>query len=172
MNLILLFLNKKIHNYFSLLTLFSFLYLNYYINKITQNLYYYKRIKFLKKRNSNYNESNIQTIEDKLNWLAIYDVNQLKGKCSDKLLLHEYSKEILGKDICNKVLKIYNQSNQIIFDELPMQFVLKVNHGSSFNIIVENKTNLNEDITKKTLDHWMKFNYGKHGAEFHYSFIN
>ena len=106
-NVIKLFDNKININIISLLMLFLFLYLNFYINKKSQNIYYYKRVQFLKTINKTYNELNIQTMEDKLNWLAIHDVNKLKGKCSDKLLLHEYSKEILGKDICNKVLKIY-----------------------------------------------------------------
>ena len=49
--------------------------------------------------NRTYNESNLLTFEDKMNWIAIHDVNKLKGRCSDKILLHEYSKRILKKDI-------------------------------------------------------------------------
>ena len=59
---------------------------------------------------------------------------------------YEFSKRILKKDICNKILKIYDNPDQINIDELPEQFVLKTNHGSGFNIY-------------KT-------------KEFHYSFIN
>ena len=77
----------------------------------------------------------------------------------------------MGKDICNKILKIYDNEEQINFDELPKQFVIKTNHGSGFNIIVDNKTNLNINNTKKSLSEWMKKDYGKIGAEFHYSFI-
>ena len=141
------------------------------IEKKKNSYFYRKRLHFLKKNNKIYNESNIITIEDKLNWLAINDVNELKGNCSDKILLHEYSKKKLGKDICNKILKIYDNEEQINFDELPKQFVIKTNHGSGFNIIVDNKTNLNINNTKKSLSEWMKKDYGKIGAEFHYSFI-
>ena len=121
--------------------------------------------------NKFYNESNIITIEDKLNWLAIHDVNELKGNCSDKILLHDYSKKKIGKDICNKILKIYDNVEQINFNLLPEQFVLKVNHGSQYNIIVDNKTNLNKEDAKEKLKKWMKIDYGKLGTEFHYSFI-
>ena len=65
--------------------------------------YYERRISKI----GNYNESNLVTFSDKINWLIIHDTNELKGKCADKILLHEYSKKKLGKDICNKILKIY-----------------------------------------------------------------
>ena len=114
-----------------------------YLIKIKK--YYEKRIKFLSnaiKKKRNYNESDILTFEDKINWLLIHDTNRLKGKCADKIFLHEYSKKKLGKDICNKILKIYNSETEIDIKELPNQFVFKTNHGSAFNIIVEDKAKL------------------------------
>ena len=95
----------------------------------------------------------------------------MKGKCADKILLHDYSKRILKKDICNKILKVYDNPNQIDISKLPEQFVLKTNHGSTFNIIVHNKSELNVEEAKSTLSKWLKIDYGKRGAEFHYSFI-
>ena len=65
-------------------------------------------IKDAKENNRTYNESNLLTFEDKLNWLTIHDSTSLKGKCADKIMLHKYSKYILGKDYCNKIIKIYN----------------------------------------------------------------
>ena len=111
------------------------------IQKMKNNYYYFERIKFLEKHGRQYNESNLVTFEDKLNWLLIHDTNILKGKCADKILLHEYSKIKLGKDICNKIIKIYKNTRQIDFNELPDNFVIKTNHGSGFNIIVNNKLN-------------------------------
>ena len=138
---------------------------------IIRKIYYLKRIKYLKKIGRQYNESNLVTIEDKINWLIIHDTNRLKANCADKILLHEYSKIKIGKDICNKILKIYNNSHQIDFNELPNMFVIKTNHGSGFNIIVNNKTGLDFENTKKLFDDWMKIDYGELYSEFHYSFI-
>ena len=135
------------------------------------NYYYNKRTKFLKKYNRIYNEFNITTLEDKINWLCIHDVNQLKGKCADKILLHEYSINKLGKDICNKIIKIYDNEKQLNFEELPMKFVLKANHGSGFNLIIQNKTELNVENAKNLARKWMRTDFGKKNAEFHYSFI-
>jgi hypothetical protein len=113
----------------------------------------------------------LQTFQDKLNWLLIHDTNKLKGKCADKILLHKYSKKILGKDICNKILKIYNNVEEININELPDKFVLKTNHGSSFNIIVNDKKGFNITKTKKKIKKWLNIDYGKKNSEFHYSFI-
>ena len=129
--------------------------------------YYERRIAIYK----NYNESNLVTFSDKINWLIIHDTNELKGKCADKILLHEYSKKKLGKDICNKILKIYNNVDEINLDELPNQFALKTNHASGFNIIVDNKNNFNLEKEKRQLNQWLTIDYGQQGAEFHYSFI-
>ena len=54
---------------------------------------------------------------------------------------------------------------------MPNSFVIKANHGSGFNIIVNNKTQLNIEKTKKLLKDWIKIDYGKIVAEFHYSLI-
>ena len=135
------------------------------------NYYYTKRIETISTQGRKYNESNLTTFEDKINWIAIHDVKKLKAKCADKILLHTYSKRILKKDICNKILKVYDNVGQINISELPEQFVLKANHGCGFNIIVHNKSELDEDLARKTLSNWLKIDYGKKNAEFHYSLI-
>ena len=134
-------------------------------------IFYKKRQKFLKKYNVTYNESNLITFQDKINWFIIHDTNELKGNCSDKILLHEYSKKKLGKDICNKIIKIYNNAEEFELNELPNTFILKTNHGSGFNFIVNNKSNIDFINIKSLLHSWFNIDYGKFMAEFHYSFI-
>ena len=167
-------LTKKI---FRLLLKLALILINLYfsififLTKKEENYYYIKRNKFLKNKGKTYNESNLITLEDKLNWLIIHDTNKLKTKCADKILLHEYSKKKLGKDICNKIIKIYNKTDEINLDELPEQFVLKTNHGSGFNFIVKNKNKINFNNAKNMINYWMSQNFGRRLKEFHYSFI-
>jgi len=162
----------KIIKLVSLLLLICFhMFCNIYSKRLL-NYYYTKRLEIIKKKGRQYNDSNIITFEDKINWICIHDVRKLKGKIADKILLHEYSKRILKKDICNKILKIYDDPYQIKISELPNQFVLKTNHGSGFNIIVHNKSKLNITLARENLSKWLKIDYGKKKAEFHYSFIN
>lgn len=157
-----------------ILCFFFILCLHKYFTILLNNLitYYYKRrLEIIKRLGRHYNDSNIVTFEDKINWIGIHDVRKLKGKIADKILLREYSKRILKKDICNKILKVYDDPNKINISELPEQFVLKTNHGSGYNIIVHNKSELDVKAAKKKLSHWLKIDYGKLKGEFHYSFI-
>ena len=162
--------------YSKIILIFIIIIFNNYLSHLfllrIQN-YYKKRIRFLHslKRKRNYNESNIVSISDKINWLIIHDTYRLKGKCADKILLHKYSKIKLGKDICNKILKIYDSEKEIDLNKLPNQFVFKTNHGSAFNIIVEDKKKLNLKDAKFLLNKWMNKDFGEKNAEFHYSFI-
>ena len=107
---------------------------NYYSKKLL-NYYYTTRLQKIREWNRPYDESNLVTFEDKINWIAMHDVTKLKGKCADKILLHQYSKRILKKDICNKILKIYEDPFKINITELPEQFVLKTNHGSGLILL-------------------------------------
>ena len=157
-----------------LISLIFFLSAIYFVNIYSKNLleyYYNKRLEKLKRWGKHYNESNLVTIEDKINWLSIHDVRKLKGKLADKILLHDYSRRILKKDICNKILKIYDSPDEINITELPDQFVLKTNHGSGYNILVYNKSELDIEWAKRQLSHWLQVDYGARGAEYHYSFI-
>ncbi len=118
-----------------------------------------------------YNESNLITFQDKLNYLLIHESCEYKSLLVDKIRLREYSQKKLGKNICVPVLKIYNNTNEINLDELPEKFVLKCNHGSGMNILVKNKSDFNLENAKITLNNWMKTNYGFYFGEMQYIFV-
>lgn len=79
--------------------------LQLYIENRTE-FYIKGRQKVMKGIGSIYNDSNILTFQDKLNWLLVHDSPELKTNIVDKILLREYSKKILGKDICVPIIKI------------------------------------------------------------------
>ena len=136
-----------------------------------EDFFYKLRVRYLDLQGTKYDDYNLITFQDKINWLIIHDSTPLKARCSDKILVHEYSIEKLGKDICNKIIKIYNNVEEINFDELPNQFAIKANHGNSYNIIVHNKALLDKNVTKEYLNHWLHSDYGDYRKEFHYTFI-
>ena len=133
--------------------------------------YFQKRTSYLRKQRINYDESKLITFQDKINYLTIHESPEYKTDLADKIKIHQYSKKILGKDICSPILKIYNNSHEINLDELPEKFVLKCNHGSGMNIFCKNKAEFNFEKAKISLDQWMKTNYAFCGAEFQYLFI-
>lgn len=122
----------------------------------------------VKSRMNFYNETKLITIQDKINYLTIHESPDYKSKIVDKILLHEYSKKMLNKDICVPILKIYKDTDEINLDELPDKFVLKCNHGSAMNIICTDKSNFNLKNAKFLLNYWKKINYGFISSEFQY----
>ncbi len=130
------------------------------------------RKNFLRKNHVVYNESNIISYQDKLNWLVIHESPQYKSFLVDKLKLRDYSKRILGKDICVPLLKIYENEKDIKFGELPNKFVLKLNHGYGMNIICEDKSKLDFEKVLERLKYWKNINYGLLTTEFQYLYVN
>lgn len=130
------------------------------------------RKNFLRQHHVIYNESNLITFQDKLNWLVIHESPQYKSFLVDKIKLHDYSKRILGKDICVPLLKIYDNEKDIKFEELPDKFVLKLNHGSEMNIICEDKSKLDIIKVLRKLKYWKNINYGLLRTEFQYLYVN
>ena len=126
------------------------------------------RKKEMKLIGSSYNDSNIVTIQDKYNWLLIHDSPENKTNLVDKILLHDYSKKILGKDICVPIIKIFNSIDEIDIDDLPDKFVLKCNHGSGMNILCKDKKKFNIMKAKQLLKKWMNINYGLRKHEYQY----
>lgn len=123
-----------------------------------------------------------KSVQDKINWLIVNDdSNELKSRCADKILLHDYCQEKLGKDICVPILKVYDNPEEVDFNELPDRFVLKCNHGYAMNIIVDKNDNKlttlkklglkTEDDCKKQLGKWLDINFGEINRQKHYALI-
>lgn len=140
----------------------------------TKNLteyYLYARTKYLLEHKISYKESNLLTFQDKLTYLAIHESPLYKSNIVDKIGLRNYSKKILGKDICVPILKIYNDIEKIDFNDLPNKFVMKYNHGCGMNIFCNNKTIFDIEAAKKNLSTWKNINYGLLTTEFQYMYV-
>lgn len=114
------------------------------------------------------NLKNPQTLTEKIQWLEVYDSSFLKTYCADKILLHDYCEIKLGKDICIPIIATYNKPEQIEWNKLPNKFVIKCNHGSGYNIIVEDKSKLNKVEINSKLTKWLNENYALLGYELQY----
>lgn len=131
--------------------------------------YINKMFRFCETQGVNINLDEPRTIQDKLAWLNIYDVNPLKSICADKIRLREYCADKLGKDICIPIIKVYDSVEDINLNELPQSFVLKCNHGSGMNIIVKDKKKFNLQKAKNKLSAWMNDDFAfRNGFEAHY----
>ena len=113
--------------------------------------------------------SNPQTFNEKIQWLKLYDSTPIKTQLTDKYLVRDWIKEKIGSEYLIPLLGVYDNFDEINFDELPNKFIIKCNHGSGYNIIVRNKNNLDKQDAKQKINKWMSENFAFHaGYELHY----
>lgn len=98
---------------------------------------------------------NPKTFNQKLQWIKLYDKNKWMPKCCDKYAVREYVTKMECKDILNTLYWHGTDPDKIPYDELPDKFVIKVTHGSTFNIIVPDKSKLDKEDVRKKLTKWM-----------------
>lgn len=112
---------------------------------------------------------NPKTFNEKLQWLKLYDATPLKTKLADKYSIREWIKEEIGEEYLVPLLGVWDCFDEIDFSKLPSKFVLKVNQGSGWNIIVTDKSKLDMQDAKKKFDKWMSTNFAYvSGLELHY----
>lgn len=112
-----------------------------------------------------------RTMIDKIHWLKLYDSTPEKGRLADKYLVREWVAERVGEKYLVPLLGVWDSPEDIDFDALPDQFVLKATHGAGWNIVVKDKSTLDIPRTRKTLARWLKRRHAmKGGFELHYEF--
>lgn len=114
---------------------------------------------------------NPKTLSEKLIYLNLYGDKELKVKCTDKYEVKEYLKELGYGNLVVETIKLYNNINEINFNELPNQFALKATHGCGYNIICSNKEELNWKECLKKLRRWTGENFSYYNIETHYKEI-
>lgn len=127
---------------------------------------------FNKRTNSKMDIKKPIGLSQKIQWLKIYDSPLIKSQLTDKYLAKEYIKAVLGEEYIIKTLGVYDKFEDIDFDKLPNQFVIKSTHGSGQVIIVKDKNTLNKQEIKQKVDGWLSKNYAYScGLELHYGNI-
>lgn len=116
---------------------------------------------------------NPKTFNEKIQWIKLKDHNPLYTFCADKYKVREFVKEKIGVEYLINLIKVYSLPKEINLSDLPNEFVLKLNTGSSCNIICKDKNELNEKIVKEQFTTWMRDDFFyKRYKEFHYKGID
>lgn len=92
---------------------------------------------------------------EKIQWIKLYERNTLMTTCSDKFLVRDYVESQGCGELLNELYWEGFNPEDIPFDDLPDTFVIKVTHGSGFNIICKNKKLLNRKKTIAVLKKWL-----------------
>lgn len=115
------------------------------------------------------NLENPQTYNEKLQWLKIYDRQPLYNKIVDKYEVRNYVAEKIGsKYLIPLVGGPWEAFDQIDFNSLPEQFVLKCTHDSGGVVVCKNKSVFNREKAKAFIDKHLKTNFFWAGREWAY----
>ncbi|WP_179347761.1 ATP-grasp fold amidoligase family protein [Winogradskyella pacifica] len=116
--------------------------------------------------------TNPQTLNEKINWLKLYNKKKLHTIIADKYKVRNYIKEVIGEQF---LIPLYLQTkivNDIRPENLPdSNFIIKTNHGSSGGIIVREKSRINWQQTRIELKHLLKENHFYSTREWQYKNI-
>ena len=98
---------------------------------------------------------NPKTMNEKIFWMKLNWHDPLITKCCDKFCVKDYVTEVIGEEYIVPTIASWEKAEDIDFSVLPDKFVLKVNWSSGYNIIVRDKSRLNEENVRKKIDGWM-----------------
>lgn len=109
-----------------------------------------------------------RTFSEKLQWLKLYDHNPNYVKMVDKIEVKDYVAGIIGKEYIIPTLGVWKRAEDIDWDSLPNQFVLKCNHDSGGLVICRDKSKLDKEAVIKKINKTLKTDFYKIGREWPY----
>lgn len=108
------------------------------------------------------------TFNAKLQWLKLYDRRPEYITYVDKYRVREFVAEKIGQEYLIPLLGRWDNAEDIDFDSLPEQFVLKCNHDSGCVIICKNKAVFDKEKARARLAKQLKKNLYWHAREWPY----
>lgn len=114
------------------------------------------------------NLHNPQTFNAKLQWMKLYDHNPLYTTLVDKYKVKDYVANLIGKEYVIPVLGRWDSVDDINWDSLPEQFVIKCSHDCGGHVICRDKSSLDIENAKSKIRKALKRNYYFDGREWPY----
>lgn len=111
---------------------------------------------------------NPRTFCEKIQWLKIYDRHEEYTHMVDKAFAKKIVASIIGEDFIIPTYGVFDNIDDINFEKLPNQFVLKCTHDSGGVVICHDKSQLNIKATQKKLRRGLKRTYIIQNREYPY----
>ena len=118
--------------------------------------------------------NNPTTMNEKLQWLKLYNRNPLYVTIVDKLKVKDYIREKIGDEYIVKTLGVWETPDDIDFNILPGKFVLKTNHsgGNTGVVICKDKNIFDFNSAKIKLEKSLKSDIYKNYREWPYKDVD
>lgn len=112
-------------------------------------------------------------LNEKLQWLKLYYFpnDSLVIKCTDKYQVRKYIEEKGYGKYLTDLIGVWDRVEDIEFEDLPQQFVLKCTHGCAYNILCKDKGGFRVAAARKKLSRWLKEDFAAYNVELHYGKI-
>lgn len=130
----------------------------------------YLRLRFLLDMHQWLSFKHPRTFNQKLQWLKVYDRKPLYTTMVDKYAVKDYIGGIIGKQYIIPTLGVWNHFDDINFNDLPKQFVLKTTHygGGNGIVICRDKDKLDKQETRMKLERTLTMDIYKNYREWPY----
>ena len=128
----------------------------------------YLKVKFRQLMGKKLNLKNPQTFSEKLQWLKLYDRRPEYTTMVDKYAVKGYVAKIIGDEYIIPTLGVWDRPEDIDWDSLPNQFVLKCTHDSGGLVICRDKSKLDKKAATTKLRKTLKQNYYRKWREWPY----
>lgn len=128
----------------------------------------YVEIKYFLRKGKLLNLRQPKTFNEKLLWLKLYDHNPEYTTMVDKYEAKQYVADRIGVEHIIPTLGVWNCFDDIDFESLPKQFVLKCTHDSGGLVICRDKREFDMKPARKKIEASLKTNYYYEGREWPY----
>lgn len=115
---------------------------------------------------------NPQSFNEKLQWLKINNRKPIFTQMVDKVGVRDVISEKVGSEYLVPILGVWNNVDEIDFNALPNQFVLKCTHDSGDLIICRDKNRLDIASAKEKLKRGLSTDLYSKGREWPYKNVN
>lgn len=119
----------------------------------------YLRRKFKAKMGKPLDLDSPKTFNEKMQWLKLYNRKPEYTTMVDKYEAKKYVAERIGEEYIIPTLGVWDRFDDIDFDALPNQFVLKCTHDSGGLVICRDKKTFDYATAKKNIEKSLKRNY-------------
>lgn len=112
-----------------------------------------------------------KTYNEKIQWLKLHDRKPLYTVLADKYAVKQYISGLIGEQYVIPTLGKWKSFDEIDFDSLPNQFVLKCTHDSGGIVICKDKKQFDYNKAKSILSKSLNNDYYLQGREWPYKNI-
>lgn len=112
---------------------------------------------------------NPRSYSEKIQWLKLYNRNPLYTTLVDKYAVKEYVAKLIGEEHIIPTIGVWDNANDIDFDKLPNQFVLKTTNGGGGDVVIcKDKAKFDKEYAIKHLNEGLKKSIYKKRREWPY----